>query len=184
MNRKDLANQISDPKSKREFNTALFTRVAKEYDLATRVMSLGGDAIWKAELVQALPPMQSPICVDLATGTGDIAFQLIDRYPDAEVVGIDLTPSMIAVAQKRSSDRRISFQVADMCETGLADECADIVTGSYALRNAPTLHGALKEVWRILKPNGWAAFLDFSKSPNSAFQSLQLGVVSGGLKRV
>jgi demethylmenaquinone methyltransferase/2-methoxy-6-polyprenyl-1,4-benzoquinol methylase len=165
---------IQTPDSKRNYNEGLFTRVAEEYDQATRAMSLGRDRAWKRRLVSLLPELTAPRCVDLACGTGDVTFELAVKYPQGEIVGIDLTPAMIEVARGRSQCSRVEFQAADMCRTNLPGAWADIVTGSYALRNAPVLDHALAEVHRILKPGGHAAFLDFAKSPARWRQALQL----------
>jgi len=166
--------RIQTPDSKRNYNEGLFTRVATEYDQATRAMSFGRDRIWKRRLVGLLPELAAPNCVDLACGTGDVTFELATRYPNANVVGIDLTPAMIEVARERSRFSRVTFQAEDMCHTTVADGWADVVTGSYALRNAPVLDDAFREVRRLLKPGGCAAFLDFSKSPARWQQALQL----------
>lgn len=165
---------IQTPDNKRRYNEGLFTRVATEYDLATRAMSLGRDRGWKRRLVKLLPDLAAPNCVDLACGTGDVTFELAARYPHGNVVGIDLTPAMIDVARARAGSSRITFHAQDMCHTTVADAWADVVTGSYALRNAPVLDEAFREVRRMLKPGGQAAFLDFSKSPARWRQSLQL----------
>jgi ubiquinone/menaquinone biosynthesis methyltransferase len=173
-----LAEQISTPTFKKQFNLDLFTRVAHEYDLATRMMSLGGDARWKQMLVEALPDHTAPHCVDVACGTGDVTLELARRYPDGNIIGLDLTPAMIDVAKARATgSHNVQFRVTDMCKTGLPDSSVDMVTGSYALRNAPTLTDALAEIHRILKPGGTAAFLDFSKSPNKFLQAIQLPVL-------
>jgi ubiquinone/menaquinone biosynthesis methyltransferase len=166
--------RIQTPDNKRRYNEGLFTRVASEYDLATRAMSLGRDRIWKRRLVSLLPELATPNCVDLACGTGDVTFELAARYPHGKIVGIDLTPAMIEVARTRSPAANITFKAEDMCHTSVASGWADVVTGSYALRNAPVLDDAFREVHRMLKPGGQAAFLDFSKSPAKWRQSLQL----------
>lgn len=170
----NLRTNIQTPDRKRNYNARLFTRVAAEYDVATRAMSFGRDRIWKRRLVGLLPDLAAPRCVDLACGTGDVTFELAARFPKGQIVGIDLTPAMIEVARERSRFRNLSFQAEDMCRTSVADGWADIVTGSYALRNAPVLDEAFREIRRVLKPGGWAAFLDFSKSPTRWRQSLQL----------
>jgi len=97
---------------------------------------------------------------------------LANRYPHGAVTGIDLTQSMLDMAKQRSMPTNVLFTQGGMCDTGIETGSVDIVTGSYALRNAPDLKKALAEVRRILKPSGVAAFLDFSK-PSS--QSLQFG---------
>jgi len=171
---RSIRSSIQTPDSKRNYNAGLFTRVATEYDLATRAMSFGRDRIWKRRLVGMLPDVAKPNCVDLACGTGDVTFELASRFPNGQVVGIDLTPAMIEVARQRSRFAQVSFQAEDMCRTTVADGWADLVTGSYALRNAPVLDDAFREIRRMLKPGGCAAFLDFSKSPARWRQSLQL----------
>jgi ubiquinone/menaquinone biosynthesis methyltransferase len=170
----NIRDSIQTPDTKRAYNEGLFTRVATEYDQATRAMSLGRDRIWKRRLVSLLPNVTAPNCVDLACGTGDVTAELAARYPLGRILGIDLTPAMLEVARSRCPQSRVSFRAADMCHTGIADGWADVVTGSYALRNAPVLDDALREVRRVLKPGGTAAFLDFSKSPAHWRQALQL----------
>lgn len=169
----NIREGIRTPDQKRRYNEGLFTRVATEYDQATRAMSLGRDQAWKSRLVSMLPDATKPRCVDLACGTGDVAFALAGRFPDAEILGIDLTSAMIDVAKARCERTNVSFRAADMCRTGVPEGWADFVTGSYALRNAPVLDDALREVRRILRPGGHAAFLDFSKSPVRWRQPLQ-----------
>jgi ubiquinone/menaquinone biosynthesis methyltransferase len=165
---------IQTPDKKRDYNAGLFTRVAREYDGATRAMSLGRDQTWKRWLVESLPPLPTPRCVDLACGTGDVTAALAKRFPGGEMVGIDLTPAMVEVARERCSQANVTFRVKDMCRTGIEEGWADVVTGSYALRNAPVLDDALTEIRRILKPGGWAVFLDFAKPPAAWRQSLQI----------
>jgi demethylmenaquinone methyltransferase/2-methoxy-6-polyprenyl-1,4-benzoquinol methylase len=170
----NIRADIQTPDKKRDHNAGLFTRVAREYDGATRAMSLGRDQSWKRWLVEALPPLPSPRCVDLACGTGDVTAALARRYPRGEIIGLDLTPAMIEVASERCPQPNARFVVRDMCRTGIEDGWADVVTGSYALRNAPVLDDALDEIRRMLKPRGHAAFLDFAKPPARWRQSLQI----------
>ena len=149
---------IDTPDKKRHYNEGLFTRVATEYDGATRAMSLGRDQLWKRRLVNMLPDFSAPNCVDLACGTGDVTAALANRYAGGQILGIDLTLAMIEVARERHARPNVAFHVRDMCRTEIQAGWADVVTGSYALRNAPVLDDALVEVRRLLKPGGWAAF--------------------------
>jgi demethylmenaquinone methyltransferase/2-methoxy-6-polyprenyl-1,4-benzoquinol methylase len=169
-----IRSSIQTPDGKRQYNEGLFTRVAHEYDLATRAMSLGRDRVWKRRLVAMLPAYPAPDCIDLACGTGDVVEAVRDRFPQGQVIGVDLTPAMLEVARHRCPQSTVQFLCRDMCHTGLADGCADVVTGSYALRNAPNLDDALHEVRRLLRPGGCAAFLDFAKSPRRWQQAVQL----------
>jgi len=177
------------PAAKREYNEVLFAEVARRYDLVTRALSLGRDQAWKCFLVESLPRAEAlpdgsgPVCVDLACGTGDVAFALARRYPHGTVCGIDLTPEMLAIARTRNRFPNVTLQQGDMQRLPFASGSVDVVTGSYALRNAPSLTVALEEIHRVLRPGGVAAFLDFSKSPHWLRQRLAYGVLYawGGL---
>jgi demethylmenaquinone methyltransferase/2-methoxy-6-polyprenyl-1,4-benzoquinol methylase len=168
-----IKDHLHAPGSKRTYNEQHFSAAASRYDFATRAMSLGRDAAWKRQLVAALPEVPAPLCVDLACGTGDITFLLAARYPKGQVLGIDLTEPMLALAHARNRCTQVDFICGDMAETGLTKGCADIITGSYAVRNAPELRQAFHEIHRILKPSGVVALLDFSKPPNLYLQRLQ-----------
>lgn len=159
----NAAEHLVSSEGKRHFNEVHFAESAPRYDLATRGLSLGQDAAWKRILVAALPDLDAPVCLDIACGTGDVAFQIAERFPDAEVHGIDLTPDMIEIAKRRGARSRVSFSVGDMSHLDFADASIDLITGSYAIRNAPDLDETLQEFARVLRPGGWAAFLDFSK---------------------
>lgn len=168
-----IGRQIDSPDKKRDFNERHFTEAASRYDVATRAMSLGRDQVWKKCLVAALPKMAEPVCVDLASGTGDVAFLLAERFSHGKITGIDLTEEMVALADQRNRFENASFSCQDMGNTDFDDGSVDLVTGSYALRNAPDLEKGLLEVNRILKPGGYAAFLDFSKTGQTTVQTGQ-----------
>lgn len=167
------------PDRKRVYNERHFAESAPRYDIATRAMSLGRDAAWKRALVADLPGLPSPVCVDLACGTGDVAFLLAGRYPGGGVIGIDLSAPMLGIARERNRFPNVRFELGDMGALPFPDGFADIVTGSYALRNAPDLGEAIAEVRRILKPGGTAGFLDFSKPSNVLLRRLQYLLLRG-----
>ena len=161
------------PDRKRIYNELHFAEAARRYDLATRAMSLGRDAAWKRMLVGSLPSLPCPACVDIACGTGDVAFLLAGRYPGGVVTGVDLSAPMLAIARERNRFANVRFEQGDLCGLPLPDGSADVVTGSYALRNAPDLRKAVAEVHRVLSPGGMAAFLEFSNPERSIFRYLQ-----------
>lgn len=168
-----IAAEIDTPEKKRLFNQQHFAVSAKRYDLATGAMSLGRDRFWKKQLINILPQGGAPRCLDLASGSGDIAFLLGTAYPQGSIVGVDLTSEMVQLAQQRNRHSNVDFICADMAETGFGDATFDIVTGSYALRNAADPAVAVTEVYRLLKPGGSAAFLDFSKAQSPVLQRCQ-----------
>ncbi len=131
----------------------------------TSVLSLGRDAVWKRRLVRLLPDRPRPVCVDLACGTGDLTRLLARRFSGGTVIGLDLTPAMLDLARAHTPEPTVRYEQRDIADTGLAPESVDFVTGGYALRNAPVLDDAIREVARILRPGGTAAFLDFMRWP-------------------
>jgi demethylmenaquinone methyltransferase/2-methoxy-6-polyprenyl-1,4-benzoquinol methylase len=175
--RLNVRENLADPDRKRRLNERIFSIIAPHYDMINRGLSFGRDQSWKRYLIAALPQVAAPCCVDLACGTGDLAFLLATRYPEGKIVGLDLTEPMLVRARKANRFEHIEFRRGDMADTGLPDASVDIVTGGYALRNAADLAAALREVRRILKPGGAAAFLDFSKPPDGLRQRLQLGLL-------
>jgi ubiquinone/menaquinone biosynthesis methyltransferase len=171
---KFVGSELNTPAHKRDYNQEHFTEAAPEYDRATRMLSLGGDAVWKRRLIDALPALSSPQCLDLACGTGDICFLLAEKFGDSVIQGIDLTQEMLRFADIRNPfGARVNFRQGDMGQLPQDSESIDLVTGSYALRNAPDLDQTLKEIHRVLRPSGYAAFLDFSKSESIMIQKVQ-----------
>lgn len=172
-----IRDHLHDPEKKRNFNEAHFSEAASRYDIATRAMSLGRDLAWKRALIDALPLDGATLCVDLACGTGDISFALAHRYPRGKILGLDIAEPMLEKARLRLTTDNILFEKRDMCDSGLEDASVDILTGSYAIRNAPRIEDALREIARIMKPGGTVALLDFSKSPNRTRQRIDAAVL-------
>ncbi len=158
-----IGDHLESPESKKYYNERVFSEIAPRYDFITRVLSFGRDAAWKRTLISLLPSHESPVCVDLACGTGDIAFLLAGKYPRGRIAGMDITELMLDIARHRNTHPNVSFVNQDMGSLDIVSESVDIVTGGYALRNAPNLGTVIDEISRVLKPCGVAAFLDFSK---------------------
>jgi ubiquinone/menaquinone biosynthesis methyltransferase len=178
-----MNQKLRDPRFKRRYNEAHFTVSAPRYDLVTRILSFGQDAKWKQILVDALPKLTRPHCLDLACGTGDVTFLLAQKFPIGAITGLDITEAMLKVAQKRNPFRHVSWVQKEMFPLDFPDETFDVITGAYALRNTPDLKGTLLEIQRVLIPGGVAAFLDFSKPKNGLFQFFQHWILKiwGGL---
>ena len=164
---------------KRDFNREHFAVAAARYDQATVAMSLGRDRAWKRLLVAALPELPAPVCLDLACGTGDICLQLAARYPQGRVVGLDLTAAMLDLAARRGTPPGLLYLQGDMHDLPLATASCDLVTGGYALRNAPDLVRAIVEIARVLRPGGQAVFLDFARAATPAGQRWQYRLLRG-----
>ena len=168
-----IADHLENAETKRFYTEQNFSEVAPRYDFITRVLSFRRDAAWKRALISLLPSHDSPVCIDLACGTGDIAFLLAGKYPRGHIAGVDITESMLAIARHRNTHPNVSFANQDMGSLDIVSESVDIVTGGYALRNAPDLGTAIDEINRVLKPGGVAAFLDFSKPCGKISQKME-----------
>jgi len=171
----NMHDYIHRPEGKLFYNQQMFGRIASKYDFINRALSFGRDSAWKNQLVKELPEAAAPACLDIACGTGDITFLLAAKYPAGKITGIDITEQMLNLAESRvtSHESRITFDIGDMCQMDFPANSFDIVTGGYALRNAPDLEGVLAEIMRVMKPGATAAFLDFSKSPNRFWQKIE-----------
>jgi ubiquinone/menaquinone biosynthesis methyltransferase len=163
---------IDTPETKQIFNRKMFSEAAPKYDFATKALSLGRDMAWKRRLLASLPKSGSPTCIDLACGTGDLTRMLAEHYPNGKITGLDLTPEMLTIANKLTNAFNVEYVEGSMATLPFETESTDIVTGGYALRNAPDLNQTLDEIDRILKPGGYAAFLDFSKPKNKLGQTI------------
>lgn len=172
-----LGDHLSTPDKKRFYNEQVFTEIAPRYDFITRALSFWRDASWKRAMMLQLPRIDSPLCLDLACGTGDIAFLLAKKYPAGRIIGIDITEKMLALARRRNDCPNVGFFRQDMGRLNVDSRSVDIITGGYALRNAPDLGVALDEIHRVLRPGGTAAFLDFSRPERRGLERLQHGIL-------
>jgi ubiquinone/menaquinone biosynthesis methyltransferase len=174
--------KIATPEAKREYVRRLFATIANRYDLITVVLSYGLDRRWKERLVRIGRPRRGMRALDLATGTGDIAFGL--AACGADVVALDITPRMIELARAKAGSRRVRFLVGDMLALPFRNSSFDIVTVGYGLRNVPDLDAALAELARVVRPGGQLLSLDFNRPRGSLLRTVYfayLRIVGGGL---
>jgi demethylmenaquinone methyltransferase/2-methoxy-6-polyprenyl-1,4-benzoquinol methylase len=168
-----LGERIATPDEKRRYVRSLFATIADRYDLITKVLSYGQDRRWKKRLVDLAAPASGKLALDLATGTGDIAFLLQDRA--ARTIGLDVTLRMIQLARvKRPADVSPQFVVGDMTALPLPGDSIDIVTTGYGLRNVPDLTMAIDEIYRVLRRGGQVLSLDFNRPTQPLLRSIYL----------
>ena len=145
----------------------VFDSVAARYDLMNDLMSGGIHRLWKDRMVDRLRPRATERLLDLAGGTGDIAFRILARAPGAEVTVVDLTPAMLAVGRDRAIDRGllsgIAWAAGDAERLPLPDRAVDAVTIAFGLRNVTRRQRALAEARRVLRPGGRFLCLEFSR---------------------
>lgn len=147
---------------------AMFARIAGRYDLANHFLSGGTDFWWRRKLVRAVRDVRPGAVLDLATGSGDVAFALADALPPAaQIVGMDFCEPMLEEAvKKRAGSRRwtpIEFRAGDGMALPSPDCSFDAVTISFGLRNMADRHKCLSEMRRVLRPEGRLFVLEFSQ---------------------
>ena len=155
---------MPDPKAV----NSMFARIAGRYDLANHLLSGGVDFFWRQRLVRAVHDANPNEILDLATGSGDVAFALADGLPaHAKVTGMDFCQPMLDEAVKKSMAslrwREIGFKQGDGMALPLLDRNFDAITISFGLRNMADRHKALGEMRRVLRPGGRLFVLEFSQ---------------------
>ena len=152
----------------------VFTRVASKYDIMNDLMSVGIHRIWKDAMMDWLAPRPGQRLLDVAGGTGDVAFRFLNRAPGASAVVCDLTESMLQAGAQRaeaeSMASRLEWVVGDAMALPFADNSFDVYTISFGIRNVTRIPDALSEAYRVLRPGGRLMVLEFSQLPNPALQ--------------
>ena len=147
----------------------VFNSVASKYDVMNDVMSLGVHRIWKDMMMDWLAPQAGQKLLDVAGGTGDIAFRFLDRSGFGHATVLDLTSSMLAEGRSRAEAKQmineIDWVVGDAMNLPFEDNVFDVFTISFGIRNVTRPQEALKEAYRVLKPGGRIMVLEFSQIP-------------------
>ena len=144
-----------DPK----FVKGAFAKIADRYVLTNHVLSAGTDILWRKKVGRIVRAWHPKKVLDVATGTGDLALEIQKKCPDAEVLGTDFCPEMLAHAEKSGVQKT---QVADAMNLPFEDGEFDLVTVAFGLRNMANWQDALKEMNRVISPGGHLLVLDFS----------------------
>jgi demethylmenaquinone methyltransferase / 2-methoxy-6-polyprenyl-1,4-benzoquinol methylase len=148
---------------------SMFGRIARRYDLANRVLSLGIDTHWRKRFVEVVRQGRPGRILDLATGSGDVALALAKGLPEATLVlGMDFSEPMLEEARAKllrhpDPQSRVQFQFGDGLALPLPDQSFDAVTIAFGLRNMADRPLCLDEILRVLKPGGRLHVLEFSQ---------------------
>ena len=158
------------PGDKQPLVNDVFHKVANRYDLMNDLMSAGLHRLWKDAMVTWLNPPKRPgwKVLDVAGGTGDIAFRIVDAsHGNAHATVLDINGSMLSVGRDRAEKKGLSgntdFVEANAEELPFADSTFDAYTIAFGIRNVPRIDVALTEAFRVLKPGGRFLCLEFSE---------------------
>jgi demethylmenaquinone methyltransferase/2-methoxy-6-polyprenyl-1,4-benzoquinol methylase len=153
-------NESDEAKS--SYVNELFSALAKRYDRLTDVWTFGLHRLWKRQATKLLAVRPGERVLDVATGTGDLAFaEAAAVGPEGQVVGVDACEPMLEVARRRQR-AAVDFQQGDAMDLRFPDASFDVVTIGFGLRNVADRGQALREFRRVLRPGGRLMVLDFS----------------------
>ncbi len=152
----------------------VFGSVASKYDVMNDVMSVGIHRLWKDAMMDWLAPRAGQRLLDVAGGTGDIAFRFLKRASEGHATVLDLTEAMLVEGRQRaeaeSMGDSLDWLVGDAMALPFADNTFDVYTISFGIRNVTRPQEALNEAFRVLRPGGRLMVLEFSQIPNDLMQ--------------
>lgn len=154
-----------------EENREMFDRIAKNYDVANRAISMGMDKGWRRKTVQLLKPFRGGRYLDIGTGTGDLVFEIVHQSANVLVDGIDPAEQMLAIARDKATKRgvgdAVNFFTANALDLPMERETYDGIVSGFCFRNIERRQKALAEMMRVLKPGGMLAILEATYPANA-----------------
>jgi len=155
-----------------EENRGMFDRIAKNYDTANRMISMGLDRTWRRRTIELLKPFRGGRYLDIGTGTGDLVFEILNQSANVLIDGVDPSEQMLALAKEKASRRgvgdAVSFFGADALDLPMESNTYDGIVSGFCFRNIERRQKALAEMLRVLKPGGMLVILE-ATYPESAF---------------
>ena len=173
MDKVNFGDELVTPDEKTRRVGDVFSSVARRYDLMNDLMSGGMHRLWKNRLVDRVKPRAGEDILDMAGGTGDIAFRMAAR--GASVTVADINGDMLAVGEQRAQEREIkglSWKQENAEALSFDDASFDAYTIAFGIRNVTDIPAALREAFRVLKRGGRFYCLEFSTSDWPGFAGL------------
>lgn len=158
---------------KKEQVTQMFDTISKEYDGLNRVISFGIDIQWRKKVVKIVSNTQPKNVLDIATGTGDLAINLVETKA-SRIVGLDISSGMLEIGRKKVTakklDSTIEMVLGDSEKIPFEDNSFDAITVAFGVRNFENLEKGLTEILRVLKPGGTFVVLETSVPTKTPFK--------------
>ncbi|MNL18425.1 Ubiquinone/menaquinone biosynthesis C-methyltransferase UbiE [compost metagenome] len=153
--------------TKKEQVATMFNNISGTYDFLNHFLSLGIDVLWRKKAIKELKSIKPRVMLDVATGTGDFAFEAINILKPEKIIGVDISEGMLDVARKKINERNLqhifSVQMGDSEGLQFSDDHFDAITVAFGVRNYQNLEKGLADMYRVLKPEGKIVILEFSK---------------------
>jgi demethylmenaquinone methyltransferase/2-methoxy-6-polyprenyl-1,4-benzoquinol methylase len=145
----------------------MFNNISKTYDFLNHFLSFGIDIIWRKKAINELKNDRPKLILDVATGTGDFAFEALSILKPEKIIGVDISQGMLDIAQQKINKRNLrgvfEVKLGDSEKLPFGDSKFDAVTVAYGVRNFENLEQGLMDIQRVLKPGGKMVVLEFSK---------------------
>ena len=161
----------NEEQSKKEQVEQMFDNIAPTYDKLNHIMSLNIDRVWRRRVMRIVRRAKAHKIMDVATGTGDLAIAMAKRVDRTQILGVDLSEEMLAVARakvrKQGLEERIMLEKGDAENLVMvADESVDAVTVAFGVRNFENIEQGLRELYRTIKHGGKLVVREFSMPKN------------------
>lgn len=161
----------NEEQSKKEQVEIMFDNIAPTYDKLNHIMSLNIDRVWRRRVMRIVRRSKAHKIMDVATGTGDLAIAMAKRVDRTQILGVDLSEEMLAVArrkvEKQGLEERIMLAKGDAENLDMVTtESIDAATVAFGVRNFENIERGLSEIYRTLKPGGKLVVLEFSMPKN------------------
>jgi demethylmenaquinone methyltransferase/2-methoxy-6-polyprenyl-1,4-benzoquinol methylase len=153
----------------------MFSTIAPRYDLLNRLLSMGFDSRWRKFAVDQLPEVRNARFLDVATGTCDVAMEIVRRFPpDVKVVGVDFSEGMLELGKekviKAGFGDRIDIRFADVTALPFEDDTFDASIIAFGIRNVQDYKKGIQEMGRVVKSGGKVIVLEFTSIQNRIFK--------------
>ena len=150
----------------------MFANISARYDLSNHLLSGNMDKWWRREVAKRLRASDGKRILDVACGTGDLAFTLF-AATGAQVIGTDFCRPMLELARQKGQrhENAVAFVEGDALRLPFPDHSFDAVTIAFGLRNLASFEGGLRELLRVAKPGGRVLVLEFSKPTVPGFRA-------------
>ena len=165
----------NDTRSKKAQVEEMFDNIAHRYDFLNHLLTLGIDITWRKKAVKFIGTVQPKRILDVASGTGDFAFEALTLNPD-KVVGFDLSEGMMNYGRQKAKDLKVEhiveFVKGDSEKMPFTDDSFDAITVGFGVRNFENLEAGLKEMYRVTRSGGKIAILEASMPHNTIIRAL------------
>ena len=161
---KSMTYTLPNTEEKSVYVEQMFNKIAQKYDLFNDIITFGMHRQWKRFVARQTDLHAEQSCLDLCCGTGDIAREVLRQYPSSKVTGLDFSEKMLNIAKSKNTiEINVQYLPGDAMNIPFQDSMFDAVTIGYGMRNVQNISQFLREILRVLKPEGVLISLDVGK---------------------